>query len=291
MDSREIHERILEICRRKAHVVGFNPTGIDRLSVVMRTTRGEKRSFNAPYLALVLQGRKHTVIGEYEFTYGPGDSVVTCIDAPSVTYVEEASPQTPFISVVLELDRNLLAELIVEHGKSVRHAVRPSGMPFAVAKSSDDISLNFLRLLELSEQEDKSILEPILLREVHARLLLGIQGNWLREVCAFGTRTNQISKAVEKIKENFASQISMEALAKEVGMSQATFHRHFKALTGFSPNQYQKLLRLYEARRLLASGKSTASASAYKVGYASTSQFTNDYKAFFGITPTQEIRA
>ena len=273
-----------------AYAVGFNATAIEGLSVVKRVQSGEKRSFNEPYAALVLQGRKRTFVGPYEHVYGPGECVVTCLDFPSVTYIEEASVDTPFLSVVLRLDRTMLSELALSQEKFSRSAV--TSQPFVVSRCSDDLADAFLRLLSLNHEseERRSLLAPILTRELCARLLLSEQGPWIREVCAFGSRSHQVAAAIDFIKASFREDITIERLAAKSGMSTATLHRHFKTLTGFSPIQYQKILRLYEAQRQLVSGRQTVSGAAYGVGYVSSSQFSNDYKAFFGISPKEDAK-
>lgn len=131
---------------------------------------------------------------------------------------------------------------------------------------------------------------PILKREIHARLLVGPMGASIRSVHAYGTRANQIASAVTMIKERFRESISMEELASRVNMSAASFHRHFKTLTGCSPLQYQKELRLHEARRLLKGKHLSVSETPYATGYASTSQFSADYKSFFGVAHKEDSK-
>ena len=273
-----------------AYTVGFNVTEIEGLSVVKRTRAGEKRSFNAPYAALVLQGRKRTLVGPYEHTYGPGECVVTCLDFPSVTYIEEASEATPFLSVVLHLDRVVLTELAHTQDQCRRSTV--TDQPFVVARSSKAVAEAFLRLLTLNgdTEERRLLLAPILTQELYAELLLSEQGPWIRDVCAFGSRSHQVAAAIDFIKAAFRHPITIDTLAKKSGMSPATLHRHFKTLTGFSPIQYQKILRLYAAQRQLVSGRQTVSGAAYDVGYVSSSQFSHDYKAFFGLAPKDDVR-
>lgn len=277
--------------KRLASAIGFNPTGIPGLSVVKRTARGEKRSFQKPYAALVIDGRKRTRVGNVEHVYGPGDIVVTCIDFPSFTTIEEASIEKPFLSCVLELNRELLAELSLSFGHASQ-TDEPDGQPFFVARCEEDIAQNFLRLLTLEgSQQSIALLSPILIRELHARLLLGPQGGWIRSVCAYGSHSSQIAAAVAIIKENFRKPISVAEIAGHIGLSEPSLHRHFKNVTGFSPIKYQKILRLYEGRNILRSGKKTVSGAAFEVGYASSSQFTNDYRKFFGLSPREDVRA
>lgn len=284
-------ESLARLTARLAKAVGFNPTGIPGLSVVMRTSRGEKRSFQKPYAALVIQGRKRTRVGDAERVYGPGDIVVTCIDFPSFTTIEEASPEHPFLSCVLELDRKMLADLALSSGSPGSSSEEPPGLPFFVAPCGEALAQNFLRLLALGEcPEAAALLGPILVRELHARLLLSPLGVWIRSVCASGTRSNQVATAVSLIRAQFREPLSVPEIARHVGLSAPTLHRHFKSLTGFSPIRYQKMLRLYEGRSLLREGRKTVSGAAFEVGYASSSQFTNDYRRLFGRSPREDAR-
>ncbi len=273
---------------RQVTETGFNPTGIPGLSLVKRVQCGEKRSFQKPYAALIFQGRKRTAVGTQEYMYGPGDMVVTCLDFPSLTTVEEASPEHPFLSAVLELDRNLIAELSMQ----MHSAARPemiSGQPFFVNRCQEDVAQNFARLMEAAENEESAaLLSQALIRELHARLLLGPQGAWIRSACTYGSRSSQIASVIAVLQKDFSRPISVNDLAARAGMSEPSLHRHFKAVTGYSPIQYQKILRLYEGQRILKSGRKNVSGTAFEVGYASSSQFTNDYRRFFGVAPRED---
>ncbi|MDO5532536.1 AraC family transcriptional regulator [Sutterella sp.] len=281
---------VMARCRLAGGAAGFNATPVPGLAVVVRTRAGEQRSFQKPYVALALQGRKRTVVGTTEHVYGTGDVVTTCIDFPSFTTVEEASPERPFIAAVLELNRDLMTELALTLAPG-RPASEPPGQPFFVSPATEAIADVFLRLLELTERPAEiPVLAPILVRELHARLLLGPQGEWLRSICAYGSHASQIARAVSLIKSDFRGQLVVADLAGRVGLSEASFHRHFKQITGHSPIQYQKLMRLYEGRSLLRSGRRSVSAAAFEVGYASASQFTNDYRRFFGLSPREDAR-
>lgn len=284
----DLQTELATLCRRHARSIGLTPTAVDGLFVACRTQKGEKRSFSEPYAAIVLQGRKCTYVNNTAFAYGAGNSVITCVDLPTETVIEEASADVPFLSVVVRLNRKLLSELALQQG-GVAQSAGQAGIPLLVQACPDELADNALRLLRLLDTPDQiALLGPVLMREFHARLLLGPQGAWLREVCAFGSKLNQISKAIGLIKEGFASDIRTEDLAREVNMSTASFHRHFKAVTGCSPIRYQKILRLYEARRCLTSGRSKVLDTAYSVGYASASQFTKDHRDFFGVAPSRD---
>ncbi|MDO5532541.1 AraC family transcriptional regulator [Sutterella sp.] len=287
----DIARSLADFCRRLTPEVGFIPTAVPGLACVRRIAAGEKRSFQNPYVAVVLQGRKRTAVGSVEHTYGPGDIVVTCIDFPSFTTIEEASPEKPFLSVVLEMNRDLMTELSLQLTEQSLPE-EAGGQPFFVSSCSDSIAASYLRLLELTETpDDIPLLAPILTRELHARLLLSPLGGWIRGVCSVGTHSNQIARAVTLIKNDFRQPLTVADVARRVGLSEASFHRHFKACTGHTPIQYQKILRLYEGRLILKSGRKSVSGAAYEVGYASSSQFTNDYRRFFGMSPREDIRA
>lgn len=283
--------RLLAFAKSRIVREGFNETGIDGLWAVCRTRSGEARVFLDRFASIILQGRKSKSVRGHTVEYGAGDLVVNCIDMPTDSTIEAASPEVPFISLLLDLDKGLLAEMTlggpqpaqVEGGEEVRTLL--------VEACSEALAENFLRLAGLAGRPaEAAMLAPIVKREIHARLLLGAMGPSIRSVHAWGTRANQISQAVTHIREHFRDNISMQELAERVNMSAASFNRHFRKLTGCSPLRYQKELRLHEARRAMGQGGRNVSTVAYAVGYASASQFAVDYKSFFGISPKDDAK-
>ena len=287
--NEELLNRLLEEARPFASAIGQNPTGIPGFLVVRRESAGEKRSFSKLYAAAVLQGSKSTTINGHTLNYGRGNLVVNCIERPSVTCIREASAERPFLSLIIELERQELLDLAMSANTHGLRQSAPDNMqhPIFVTQADEEILSCFLRLTQLlrKSKNEQDLLAPILKKEIYARLAIGPLGKWILSVCTLGTRSNQISSAVEMIQSGFRKALNVEDIARTVNMSPATFHRHFKILTGVSPLQFLKSLRLYEARRLILSGHSNISQAAYDVGYASPSQFSNDYRTAFGLSP------
>ncbi|MDO4936523.1 MAG: AraC family transcriptional regulator [Sutterellaceae bacterium] len=288
----ELYAALLAGAQRKIAKIGFNDTGIPGFHAVCRTQVGEARLFLNRFVSVILQGRKSKTLNGRIVEYGAGDCVVNCIDIPTDSVIENASPEKPFVSLVLDLDRSMLTDLALEMAQNGQANNCEDVRTLLVEKCPDALAENFMRLLDLADRpEEIQLLAPMIKREIHARLLLSDMGPSIRSVHAYGTRANQIAQAVTIIRENFRQSINMEELANRVNMSPASFHRHFKAFTGCSPLRYQKELRLHEARRALALGQKAVSSVAFELGYASTSQFASDYKGFFGVTPKQEAMA
>lgn len=287
--DQQLYATLLAKAQQKIVKIGFNETGISGFHVVCRTQVGEARLFLERFVSVILQGRKSKTVNGNKVEYGAGDCVVNCIDIPTDSVIESASAQKPFISLVLDLDRAVLTELALEMARVGQVQNCEDVRTLLVEKCPESLAENFLRLLCLADcPEQAALMAPIIKREIHARLLLSHMGPSIRSVHAYGTRANQISRAVSIIRENFRQSINMEELALRVNMSPASFHRHFKSLTGCSPLRYQKELRMHEARRSLACGEKSVSSVAFAMGYASASQFANDYKGFFGVSPKQE---
>ncbi|MDO5531501.1 AraC family transcriptional regulator [Sutterella sp.] len=269
---------------------GYNDTGIDGLSLVANTHAGERRSFVALFASIIIQGEKRTEVGGRTYIYGEGKCVVNCINRPSETVIVKASPERPFLSFVLRLDPEILSSIISETPQAFTET-QPDAGPVFVIDCTDDMCGAFERLLDLADHpKEREVLEPMLRREAHARLLLSELGPWIRTLYATGTRSERIVRAMSVIRERFREPIEADELAETAHMSPATFRRHFRALAGCSPVQYQKTLRLFEARRLITVGAKSVTLAAAETGYASASQFSADFRRFFGETPREVIR-
>lgn len=247
------------------------------------------RCFYEPLILLVLQGRKHAIIGSEKFSYGDGQCLVTSVDLPNVSYISEASRQRPYVAVLLPIDRQIIAQLIPEVPPVKLDALSFKGL--SVADADHYVYDAFLRLMDLVEHpQQKSVMAPMIIREIHYRLMLGPLGSQLRMMNTMGTQSNQIAQAVEWLKANFKELLKIDKLAVRVGMAPSTFRRHFKQVTTLSPLQYQKRLRLYEAQRLMLMEGHTATSACYEVGYESHTQFSREYKRMFGEPPHKDVR-
>ncbi len=237
-----------------------------------------------PMLCLVLQGAKHVMIGDRMLRYDPASFFIASVELPVSGQIVEASRDRPYICASLLLDRQELAALI----PSVPVEPDRQAAGFAVSPVTPKLLDPWARLLALLDTpEDIPVLAPMLQREILYRLLQGPQGGALRQIARADSRLSQVRQALQWIRAHFDEAIRVEALAEIAGMSPASFHRHFKAATAMSPLQYQKMLRLQEARRLMVVSASTTQA-AYRVGYESTSQFSREYARMFGVSPSRD---
>jgi AraC-like DNA-binding protein len=214
-----------------------------------------------PIVSLILQGEKQLSIGDDVLTYRAGHTFTTALDLPVLGKITQASVEVPYLAIRLDINPEAISDLSAQ-------------MPDFVGKMDGKVH----------------ILAPLIEREILYRLLSGPQGAILRQLATAETKIPQIKKAIIFIRENYSSPLIVEDIARLVGMSYSAFHRHFKAATGIGPLQYQKNLRLCEARRLLMTESTTASSVAFLVGYQSSSQFSREYKRMFGITPMREPR-
>jgi AraC-like DNA-binding protein len=237
-------------------------------------------------LCLVLQGAKEVVIGGRRLRYDPACYFVATLDLPVSGRVVEASPETPYMSVSLALDRELLAGLLP--AVPVADRADTQAAAFAVSPVTAQLLDPWLRMLNLLDApQDVPVLAPLLEREILYRLLQGPQGGVVRQIARADSRHAQVRKAIGWIRAHFDQPLRVAELAGLAGMSAASFHRHFKSATAMSPLQYQKNLRLQEARRHLITHKDAARAG-YAVGYESASQFSREYARLFGASPARD---
>ena len=262
------------------------PTAIEGLHLVRREEGGTpEQCFEKPLVGLVVQGTKHSFMAGQQYVY----AVVSGVDMPIASYVENPSHEHPFLFVYLYLDKKLLTSLAVEM-KNVLPPRDEESPGVSVADADTDISETFLRLVTLLEKPEQiPFRAPMMLRELHYLLLISPHGNLLRQLNTPGTQNNQIVQAINWIRENYRNPLRVDALARHVNMSASNLHRHFKLLTGLSPLQYQKQLRLYEAQRLMLIEHERASSAALSVGYESVTQFNREYKRVFGEPPLRDM--
>jgi AraC-like DNA-binding protein len=243
-----------------------------------------------PSLCVVVQGSKEYLLGESRYRYDPFHYLLVTVDAPYVGQVLEASRERPYLSLRLELDPSVVGSVLVEAG----HAA-PLGAADARAIGVSPLGVDLLdaviRLVRLLDSPAEAhIIMPLITREIIYRLLIGEQGARLRRLAAVGGYTSRIARAVERLRGDFAQPLRIERLAGELGMSVSGLHHHFRAVTALSPLQFQKRLRLQEARRLMLSEGLNAAGAAYRVGYRDASHFNREYKSLFGVPPMRDVR-
>jgi AraC-like DNA-binding protein len=264
---------------------GVSPTPIPRVIVnVGYEARPASFSVYQPMHCIVLQGVKEVAIGEQLLRYDPACYFISSMDLPASGRVVQASRDVPYVGVALGLDWERIAALIPD----VPSPAASDTAAFGVSAVTPQLLDPWLRLLKLLDApEDIPALAPLFEREILYRLLQGPQGNVLRQIALADGRLSQIRRAIAWIRDHYDEPLRVETLADMAGMSAASFHRHFKTATAMSPLQYQKNLRLQQARRLLIANSDAAQA-AYAVGYESASQFSREYARAFGASPARD---
>ncbi len=243
-----------------------------------------------PCVAVIVQGSKRVVLGEESLSYGEDRYLIASMDLPVKTALMQASPERPYLAVALRLDWREIASLMLDMPAATGRAPLPDSRAMTTGALTPPLLEAFDRLLALLDQPgDIPALAPLIRREIHYRLLAGEAGARLRQIATVDTQSHQVARAIAHLNARFAEPLRVEALAREVGMSLTTFHHHFKSLTAMSPLQYQKQLRLTEARRLMLSERLDASTAAFRVGYESPSQFSREYRRLFGAPPSRDI--
>ena len=243
-----------------------------------------------PSASIIVQGEKIAMLGDREIHYGEGQCLVTGVDMPNAFRVLQACHDHPFLAMSLELDRSLTGQMVKELADAVPPAARPdSGV--ILGTTSPELLDAFLRLARLLDTPERiPILAPLVIREIHYLLLIGPQGAGLRQLNTHGTQANSIAQATDWLRKNYRKPLLVSQLARQVNMGTSTFHRHFKEVTGMSPLQYHKRLRLYEAQRLMLAGEMDAGSAGLAVGYESTAQFNREYKRLFGEPPLRDLK-
>jgi len=266
-------------------------TAIEGLNLHRWETPTEPTSYMlAPSICLIGQGQKRLFLAEETYVYDAHRFLITSVELPVVTQIIEASSDKPYLGLTMELDFCVIAQLmLVRDVPSARPPKELLGM--AVSRVSSPLLVAFNRLIDLLEQpQDISVLAPLIKHEISYRMLTGEQGPRLRQITTVGNHGYQISRAIEWLKDNFSKQVKIDKLASKAGMSLSAFHNHFRAMTAMSPLQYQKRMRLNEARRQMLTEHTDASRVAYEVGYESPSQFRREYSRLFGAPPVRDVK-
>jgi len=242
-----------------------------------------------PRVCVIAQGAKRVMLGEDTYVYDPHHFLIASVDLPTMVQVIKASREKPYLGLILKLDQREISQLMVDS-----HLPQPRPQQSSRGMATGEVTLSLLtafqRLIDLlDEPKDIPILAPIIQREIFYRLLVGDQGARLRQMAAAGSQSRQIARAIDWLRSNFTRPLRIDDLATHVNMSTSTFHHHFRALTAMSPLQYQKWLRLNEARRLMLADRLDATTVAFQVGYESPSQFSREYSRLFGAPPLRDV--
>jgi AraC-like DNA-binding protein len=269
---------------------GSHTTPLLELKVVRRdrTSDAVPGRYTA-LVCLVLQGEKKVWSGRKVFRYNPENYLVSCVDVPAIFQVTNASPKHPYVGLTLELQPSIVYEILHESSTMEIQEEDFAG-GFYVEKVTADLGDAFTRLMKaLENKDDLKVLAPSIVREIHYRLMHSRYGSKIRQLGVVGSKTQRIGKVVEHLQKDYATPLKVTDLAQMVNMSPSAFHLHFRQVTNMSPLQYQKQIRLQEARRILSIETTDAASVAFKVGYESPSQFSREYRRLFGQPPMRDM--
>ena len=282
----ELVERIGQIVERDGEFQTLDGVYLARLS----TPIGAVFSVQNPSLCIIAQGSKVVFLGDRRYQYDPFNYLLTTIELPKSSLVIEASREKPYLGLRMELDRNLVSSVIVEVGDVIQKK-NLNVEAFKVSPLDAGLLDAALRLIRLTENPDEAkTLMPLIKREIIFRLLAGDQRERLYHLTVSEGPTSSIAWAVEQLRQNFDQTLRMEDLAQELGMSVSSFYQHFKTVTAMTPLQFQKRVRLQEARRLMLGEDLDATTAAYRVGYNDAAYFSREYKSVFGIPPMRDVQ-
>ena len=262
-----------------------------------------------PSLCITVQGSKWTTFGDRRYDYPAGQALVVSVEMPASSRVSRASPQEPYLGVIVELDRAIMHEVLealdaTPGGQSAAHGQRPAraadadtmegpaGAGVFVTNFSGPLADCVLRMVRLLDTPQAiPVLAPLIMREICYWLLAGPQGADVARMALANSHVRRVINAIHTLRDQFTQALSIDQLAAVAQMSPSAFHRQFKALTSMTPLQYQKQMRLLEARHRMLAGTANAETAAYQVGYESASQFSREYARMFGAPPRRDIEA
>lgn len=282
---------LAKLIERKVSADGMHATAITNL-LLFRASRPTMPlpSLHAPALCIVAQGRKQVMLAGESYVYGAEQCLVISVDLPVVGQVIEATPDTPYLCLRLDLEPGQLGALMLDLGMSVAPKARQPELGLILTPAAPELLDAAVRLMRLLDTpQDIRILAPLVVREMLYRLLSGEHAARLRHIALADHRQQSVNRAISWIKENYAAPFRIEAVARHANVSPSALHHNFKAVTAMSPLQYQKQLRLQEARRLMLGESMDAARASYTVGYESPSQFSREYSRLFGAPPSRDI--
>ena len=282
----ELVERVVRAVRENGVVEA--PGGLRLLRRSSRTPKDH--GVSSPALCVIAQGSKEVLLGDECYRYDANHYLITAAALPTASRVTEASEDRPYLGVVLGLDPALVGSVMVEADQPALR--EPAAVQaFDVSPLDADLLDAVVRLVGLldSPADEARFLRPLITREIVFRLLKGEQGDRLRQIAVSSGHTHRIARALERLRLDFDRPLRIEDVAREVGMSVSGFHHHFRAVTAMSPLQFQKQLRLREARHLMLSEDLDAAGAGHRVGYSDASHFTREYKRLFGAPPMRDV--
>lgn len=285
------HNELVKLIKRYTLQEGVHSTAIPSLFFINESDVTEPRyGVYKPSFCMVVQGEKEVLLAEERFRYNPADYLVASVNLPVTGQVIKASSDAPYLAIKLEFTPNQILEVLSESGTNVEPKKKAKRGMF-VSKIETSLLDAVVRLTSLLDNpKDIPVLAPLFTKEILYKVLQGPYGGVLEQMAVEGSSTYQIRDVIQKIFNNFETSLRVEELAEIANMSVSTLHRLFKEVTGLSPIQFQKQLRLQEARRLLLSELTDAADVAFRVGYESPSQFSREYSRMFGNPPKEDIK-
>lgn len=283
-------DELADLVNKFSNGEGIHRTAIDGLSCIRLSERQmQLPSVYQPSICVIVQGTKQVLLEDEVYRYAPPQFLAISVDLPLVGQVTEASRQKPYLCLAIDIDARTIADLIAQSGDPSWSRGETSRGLFVgeMDRSLQDVALRLARLLETPR--DIAVLAPLMLREFHYRMLNSPYGSAIAQIAIAGSNTHKIGQILRRIKTRIADPIRVEELASMANMSPSSFHQHFKAVTAMSPVQYQKRLRLTEARHILLAEDADAASAAYRVGYQSVSQFSREYARMFGAPPRRDV--
>ncbi|SFX51688.1 Helix-turn-helix domain-containing protein [Thermoactinomyces sp. DSM 45891] len=282
---------LVQVINRFAKQDGIHETAIPAMRFI-RTSQITEPIYSVyePSLCITAQGSKVVMLGSKSYQYDPGSFLTASVHLPITGQVLQASPKTPYLSLQLNFDMNQILDVMQASEHTVK-TKRESGSGLVISPMNDTLYDAVLRLVKLLETPaDIAVLAPYTIREIIYRVLQDEQNASLKQFALIGSHSNRIAKVIELLKTDFALPLPIDELAKEARMSASSLYHYFKEVTGMSPNQYQKQIRLQEARRLLLTESIEAADAAFQVGYESPSHFSREYTRMFGLPPIKDIQ-
>lgn len=284
-NQEELAERIAHAVKNDGFVEPQPDFRLYRLSAPSKPVYGLCESA----LCVIAQGSKVVLLGSERFRYDPAHYLISTVGLPTISQVVEATPESPYLGFRLVLDPSIVTSVLMESGDAQTRG-EASVKAIDVSPLDDELLDATLRLARLADSpREYPILAPLVIREIVYRLITGAQGSRMRHMATFGGHAHRMVRAVKSLRENFDKPLRIEDLAREIGMSTSGFHAHFKAVASMSPLQFQKQLRLQEARRLMVSENLDAAEAGYRVGYKDASFFSREYKRHFGEPPVRDV--
>ncbi|MFB5675200.1 AraC family transcriptional regulator N-terminal domain-containing protein [Paenibacillus terreus] len=284
-------QQLALLISRHAPSNGTHQTAVPSLKLMYAAQPSEPmESVYKPSICVVAQGAKMALLADETYRYDPSSYLVTSVELPIIGRIIEASPEIPYLSLKLSFDADVILDIVKEMNDPELIPVEAS-RGITVSRTSPELLEALVRLIQLLDApQDIPIISPLVIREILYRVLQSEQGVLFHQFAISGSHAHNIAQAIQLINRQYNRPLLVEQLAKSVNMSTSAFHKHFKRVTAMSPLQYQKTVRLQEARRLMLTESVQATEAAYRVGYESPSQFSREYARMYGRPPMVDVQ-